>query len=220
MAVLQQRQKRHENWAQFLSAFGENLGITIMAGKKLSRRCGKGVQFPLPLLERGNCACFMGRTNNHTALRLSSGKEFCFASPEAGRKNSLLVDTIELFGPRYAREAVLLHLHDPANTIIIHENIRLTEVGIPPMPWELWPDIILYQEQKQLLFFIGISAMSGIISTERKQALERQITVTTLRRIYISAFFERDDYIGATHEIAWRSYVWLAHEPDHMIVHW
>ena len=158
--------------------------------------------------------------NNHTTLHLTNGDEFCFAKPGAGRKNSLLVDTVELFGPRYARGALLLRLCDPANTIMIHESVWLAEVGVPPLPRALLPDIILYQEQKQILFLIGIATMSGTISMQRKQALEQQIVKTPLRRIYVSAFFDSEDYVYGANRVAWRSYAWLAHEPDHLIVHW
>lgn len=158
--------------------------------------------------------------NSYATLRRINGDDFRFANPGSGRKNSLLVDTIELFGPRHAQGALLLRLCDPANMIMIHESVQLAEAGIPPLPRALLPDIILYQEQKQFLFLIGISTMSGTMSVPRKAALEQQIAERGLRCIYVSAFFDRQDYTSGINKIAWHSYAWLAHEPDHMIIHW
>ena len=77
--------------------------------------------------------------------------------------NSLLVDTIELFGPRYTPNAFILHLNDRANVISIHEQELLHQLGIY-VPFEyFFSDIILYQEKKQAIFFLEVSTSGSTL---------------------------------------------------------
>lgn len=153
-------------------------------------------------------------------LRRVNDTLFSFAPPGEGRHNSLVVDTVELFGPHYSPKALILHLQDKANEVMIHETAYLEKVGIMTMPNKLLPDLILYQPEKQHLFFIAMTTSGGPFTIQRKQALEKHIIISPLRRIYVSAFFGYEDYQQVVSQIAWHSYAWLAHTPDHIIVHW
>ncbi|GCE25434.1 hypothetical protein KDA_09180 [Dictyobacter alpinus] len=161
----------------------------------------------------------MQRIHN-TTLKQLDGSAFSFAPPGPERHNSLLIDTVELFSPRYAPNAYILHLQDPANTIAIHECQQLTALGIQPLSINDLPDILLYQARKQVLYCIDVCTLHGVISNRRKQILEHAMEDSPLRRIYISACYDLLDYKQSLDQIAWGSYIWLAHMPEHTIFHW
>lgn len=158
-----------------------------------------------------------------TMLRRIDQTLFTYAVPGPQRQNSLIVDTIELFAPRYSTHSFILHLKDPANNITIHEKAYLAELGImPPIgkPRTHFPDIILYRKEKHLLFFIAVTPTRGVITEQWREDLEAYCTHSSTNRVYLSSFFDRDDYRQWMPYLAWRSYAWMAHQPDHIIVHW
>jgi hypothetical protein len=156
----------------------------------------------------------------NSTLRYVSGSPFTFASPGPQRYNSLLVDTIELFGPRYTPQASILHFKDLANVISIHEQEKLDQLGIYAPCEYFFSDIILYQEKKQAVFFIEVITSHGIVSHQRKHKLEEFLAPSPIRRVYITACYNIDDYKQALARIAWGSYIWCAQIPDHIIFHW
>lgn len=155
-----------------------------------------------------------------TALCYLDGSHFSFAAPGPCRHNSLMVDTIELFGPRYTPNARILWLHDPANGITIHEQEHLFQLGIHPTEKLALPDILLYQKKNHALFCIEILTSHGTISQERKLLLDELMKDCHMRRVHITACYDIEDYKQCVNQIAWGTYVWLAHKPEHTIFHW
>lgn len=151
-------------------------------------------------------------------LRRANGKSFSYAAPGPERHNSLHVDTIELFGPRYASNALILHLWDRANAIAIHEQEWLERLKAP-IPFTSMPDILLYSEEKNWLILIELLTSHGPITEERWQDLANWCEQCVAERIYLSILFDKHDYKKSVLDIAWDSRVWIAHFPDHIIHH-
>jgi len=149
-------------------------------------------------------------------LRLMNGTPFNFASPGPGRQNSLLVDTIELFGPRYAPNSFILYLQDIPNNIIICEQTWLSRFNITITRDQL-PDILLYHEEARLLFFLELITMRGPISQHRKDELAVLCRGSGIQPMHISVFFSFTDFMPYAATIAWDSCVWMAQLPDHII---
>ncbi|GCF07892.1 BsuBI/PstI family type II restriction endonuclease [Dictyobacter arantiisoli] len=158
--------------------------------------------------------------HNSSGLKHNNGQYFNFALPGPYRHNSLLVDTIELFGPRYTPQASILHLQDNANMVSIHEAEQLQQFGMHSSIKHVLPDIILYQEKKQALFFIEVITKRGMVTPARKYELEECFSACSIRKIYITACYELQDYKHIIGQIAWGSYLWFAHTPDHIIFQW
>ncbi|GCE03778.1 BsuBI/PstI family type II restriction endonuclease [Dictyobacter aurantiacus] len=161
----------------------------------------------------------MQQTHN-TTLKMLNGAAFFFASPGPDRHNSLLVDTIELFAPRYTPGAYILRLQDPTNTIDILERNQLQQFSLGTIPSPDLPDILLYQASKRVLFCVDVLTMHGFVSLQRKQTLEQAMISCPLRRVYISSCYDFYDYKQFADRIAWGTYVWLAHAPEHTIFRW
>ena len=150
-------------------------------------------------------------------LRLTSGVPFAFTAPGWGRHNSLIVDTIELFGPRYAPNSFIIFLQDTLNNIAIYEQSWLAPLGLSITAWTQLPDILLYHETARMLFFLELVTLHGPISQKRKLELEELCRESNLSRTYISVFFSRDDFRPYATHIAWDTMIWLAQIPDHVI---
>ncbi|HZO71377.1 MAG TPA: BsuBI/PstI family type II restriction endonuclease [Ktedonobacteraceae bacterium] len=155
--------------------------------------------------------------DNDVPLRLINGAPFNFASPGPGRQNSLLVDTIELFGPRYAPNSFILYLQDVSNNITICEQTWLSQCNIAITTPRQFPDILLYHEEKRLLFFLELITMHGPISQRRRDELADLCRGAGIQQAYISVFFSFTDFQPHAATIAWDSCVWMAQLPDHLI---
>lgn len=153
--------------------------------------------------------------HSNMPLRLINGTPFNFAPPGPERQNSLLVDTIELFGPRYAPNSVILYLQDMPNNITICEQTWLAQFNIT-VPDQL-PDILLYHEETRLLFFLELVTMHGPISQRRKDELAVLCRGSGMQRAYVSVFFSFSDFKPHAAAMAWDSCVWMAQLPDHII---
>lgn len=150
-----------------------------------------------------------------TGLRLVDGTPFTFAPPGPARHNSLLVDTIELFGPRYAHHACILYLYDPANNVDIFEQDYMQHLGMPIQTGAHLPDIVLYQERSKLLFLIDmLPSHEGVSQTHRDEMVRR---FAGHRTIYTAALSDYDDYERCALTIPWGTLVWIAQIPDHTI---
>lgn len=149
-----------------------------------------------------------------STLRLANGAAFAFAKD---RKNSLVVDFVDLFGPRYAPNAIILHLYDKANDVLIHEHALLTYLGIAEEEQHEIADVILYDEEQHLLFLVEMLTGHGPISSQRKDALQHTLRNCHIKCRFVSVLYHCDEYKQFVSHLAWGTYVWLSQIPDHII---
>ena len=147
-------------------------------------------------------------------LKLANGTQIYLAP---GKHHELLIAIVEKFSPRFAPGAAVLYLGDVLNRAIIHEKDRLEQLGMPITAQDRLPDIIFYDEARNLLFLVeaGISHIS--ITHQRRRELETLLEGCAAKRIYISAFLEFAEFKRHAQHIAWKTDAWIAEMPDHMI---
>jgi type II restriction enzyme len=147
-------------------------------------------------------------------LKLANGTQIYLAP---GKHHELLIAIIEKFSSRFAPGAAVLYVGDVLNKAIIYEKERLEQLGMSITTQDRLPDIILYDETRNLLFLVeaGISHIS--VTHRRRRELETLLQGCDATRIYVSAFLYQADYGRNASHIAWESHVWIAEMPDHMI---
>jgi hypothetical protein len=149
-----------------------------------------------------------------STLRLANGEAFAFAKD---RKNSLVVDFVELFGPHYAPNAVVVHLYDRANDLLIHERKLLTQLGIAEVEQGQMADVVLYDEERHLLFLVEMLTGHGPISFERKNSLQYAFRNCHAECRFVSVLFHYDEYKQFVGHFAWGTCVWLSQMPEHIM---
>jgi hypothetical protein len=147
-------------------------------------------------------------------LKLAEGGQL-YLTP--GKHNTLQIDIVEKFGPRYARDAVVLYLGDAASKFVIYEQKRLEQLGVPITTHDKLPDVILYKEDKNWLYLIEAVTSHGPVSHKRKYELEKLLQNCTAKPIYVTAFPDTREFRRHSVEIAWETEVWIAEAPEHMI---
>lgn len=145
-------------------------------------------------------------TINGVAYKLSPGKH-----------NALQKAIIEEFLPRFAAQAECLYLGDTTDKELVKNVALLKKLGFSITLHDKMPDVVLYDEQKNWLYFIEAVTSVGPINPKRILELEELTKNVTAGKVYITAFLDFKTYKKFADDLAWDTEVWLAEAPEHMI---
>jgi adenine-specific DNA-methyltransferase len=146
-----------------------------------------------------------------------NGKELKF-SP--GKHNQLQKAIIEEFAPRFAQGSEILYVGDTAKRDLVKNREKLLELGVKITDHDKLPDVVLYMEDKNWLFFVEAVTSVGPVSKQRMDEINAMLDKCTCGIIYVTAFLDMSSKNGFKKfidEIAWETEVWVADNPDHMI---
>lgn len=143
-----------------------------------------------------------------------NGNELTF-SP--GKHNELQKLIIEEFAPRFAENATCLYVGDTIQKDLVRNEPMLSKLGFKMTLHDKLPDVILYVEDKNWLYFIEAVTSVGPMSPKRIKELESMTSEVTAGKIYVTAFLDFKTFKSFSEALAWETEVWIADLPDHMI---
>ena len=143
-----------------------------------------------------------------------NGNELTF-SP--GKHNELQKLIIEEFAPRFAENAICLYVGDTIQKDLVKNETMLSKLGFKMTLHDKLPDVILYVEDKNWLYFIEAVTSVGPMSPKRIKELESMTSDVTAGKIYVTAFLDFKTFKSFSEALAWETEVWIADLPDHMI---
>lgn len=143
-----------------------------------------------------------------------NGNELTF-SP--GKHNELQKLIIEEFAPRFAENAICLYVGDTIQKDLVRNEPMLSKLGFKMTLHDKLPDVILYVEDKNWLYFIEAVTSVGPMSPKRIKELESMTSDVTAGKIYVTAFLDFKTFKSFSEALAWETEVWIADLPDHMI---
>ena len=79
------------------------------------------------------------------------------------------------------------------------------------------PDVVLYAEDKDWLYFIESVTSVGPMEPKRIKEIEEMTTGVKAGKIYVTAFLDFKTFKQFSESLAWETEVWIADMPDHMI---
>lgn len=143
-----------------------------------------------------------------------NGNELTFSS---GKHNELQKLIIEEFAPRFAENATCLYVGDTIQKDLVKNETMLTKLGFKMTLHDKLPDVILYIEDKNWLYFIEAVTSVGPMSPKRIKELESMTSDVTAGKIYVTAFLDFKTFKSFSEALAWETEIWIADLPDHMI---
>lgn len=143
-----------------------------------------------------------------------NGKDITF-SP--GKHNELQKAIIEEFAPRFAGGAEVLYVGDTEKKDLVRNIDKLLEIGFEMDDNSKLPDVILYLENKNWIYFIEAVTSVGPMSDKRIIEINEMMKNCKCGSIFVTAFLDKSTFKKFVADIAWDTEVWLAEEPDHMI---
>lgn len=134
-----------------------------------------------------------------------------------GKHNELQKAIIENFAPRFAPNAECLYVGDTIKKDLIKDVEKLSNLGFEITLHDKMPDVVLYCEDKNWIYFIEAVTSVGPMSPQRIIEIEEMTKEVKAGKIYITAFPDFSTYKKFSEELAWETEVWLSELPDHMI---
>ena len=143
-----------------------------------------------------------------------NGEIFSF-SP--GKHNELQKLIIEEFAPRFAQGSECLYVGDTAKKDLLINNKKLLELGFEISIHDKLPDVILYFEEKNWIYFIEAVTSTGPMNYKRIIEIDKLTENVNCGKIYITAFLDFKTFKKFAADLAWDSEVWIADNPNHLI---
>ena len=141
-------------------------------------------------------------------------KDFLF-SP--GKHNLLQKRIMEDFAPRFAPGAECLYVGDTAEKDLFKNDVKLAQLGFHVSVHDKMPDIILYREDRNWLYFIEAVTSVGPMEPKRLMEIRAMTSGVNSGKIYVTAFPDLKTYKEFILKLAWETEVWIAETPDHLI---
>lgn len=134
-----------------------------------------------------------------------------------GKHNQLQKAIIEEFAPRFAPNSECLYVGDTIQKDLVKDVAKLAELGFEITLHDKMPDVVLYREDKNWIYFIESITSVGPMDPKRIIEIESMTRNVSAGKIYISAFLDFSTFKKFSDQLAWETEVWIADMPDYMI---
>lgn len=143
-----------------------------------------------------------------------NGEDFKF-SP--GKHNELQKAIIEEFAPRFSPNSECVYVGDTIEKDLFKNVEKLTELGFEITLHDKMPDVVLYREDKDWIYFVEAVTSVGPMDEKRILEIEEMTKGVKAGKIFVTAFLDFKTYKKFSDQLAWETEVWIAEMPDHMI---
>lgn len=143
-----------------------------------------------------------------------NNQDFTF-SP--GKHNQLQKAIIEEFAPRFAPGSECLYVGDTIEKDLVKNIEKLKELGFEITLHDKMPDVVLYREDKNWIYFVESVTSVGPMNPKRIVEIGSMTGKVTAGKIFVTAFLDFSTFKKFSEQLAWETEVWIADMPDHMI---
>ena len=134
-----------------------------------------------------------------------------------GSHNILQRAIIEEFAPRFAPHSECLYVGDTVEKDLVKNIDRLKELGFEITLHDKMPDVVLYNKDKNWIYFIEAVTSVGPINPKRIIEINEMTKNVSAGKVYVTAFIDFKTYKKFSSDLAWETEVWIADMPEHMI---
>lgn len=143
-----------------------------------------------------------------------NGSDFHFS---AGKHNELQKAIIEEFAPRFAPGSECLYVGDTIEKDLVKNTDKLKELGFSITLHDKMPDVVLYREDEDWIYFIESVTSVGPMDPKRILEITDLTKDVKSGKIFVTAFPDFMTYKKFAESLAWETEVWIADMPEHMI---
>ena len=143
-----------------------------------------------------------------------NNQDFTF-SP--GKHNQLQKAIIEEFAPRFAPNSECLYVGDTIEKDMVKNIEKLSQLGFEITLHDKMPDVVLYREDKDWVYFVESVTSVGPMDPKRILEIESMTGNVRAGKIYVTTFLDFTTFKKFSEQLAWETEVWIADMPDHMI---
>ena len=134
-----------------------------------------------------------------------------------GSHNALQKAIIEEFAPRFAPNSECLYVGDTTEKDLVKNIEKLQELGFEITLHDKMPDVVLYREETDWIYFIEAVTSVGPMSPKRILEINEMTKDVSSGKIFVTAFPDFKTFKKFSEELAWETEVWISDMPEHMI---
>ena len=135
----------------------------------------------------------------------------------AGKHNELQRAIIEEFAPRFAPHSECLYVGDTTEKDLVKNVYKLGKLGFQISLHDKMPDVVLYREDKNWIYFVESVTSVGPMDAKRILEITEMTKNVVAGKIFVTAFLDFKTYKRFSETLAWETEVWIAEMPEHMI---
>ena len=154
------------------------------------------------------------RQQNRIPVQIAPSKNI---SLTPGEHSELIRAIIEDFGPRFTPGSVLIYAGDTGDKWGYFDASLLTDLGVTVDLHGKMPDVVLYDTQRGWLLLVESVTSHGPVDGKRHTELARLFAEAKPGLVYVTAFPTRAIMARYLGDIAWKTEVWVAEAPSHLI---
>ncbi len=131
---------------------------------------------------------------------------------------------VEEFAARFLERPAVIWLSESRSHVVTRDDELAKAIGLLIEPDRNLPDIILADlgPAEPLLVFVEVVASAGPVNEARRRSLMAIAAEAGFHEgqvAFLSAYADRDDsaFKRSASELAWRSFVWFASEPEYLV---
>lgn len=143
-----------------------------------------------------------------------NGADFKFS---VGKHNELQKAIIEEFAPRFAPNSECLYVGDTIEKDLVKNIEKLADLGFEITLHDKMPDVVLYREDKNWIYFVESVTSVGPMDPKRILEITEMTKGMSAGKIFVTAFLDFKTYKKFSESLAWETEVWIAEMPEHMI---
>ena len=133
-----------------------------------------------------------------------------------GKHSQLIKEIIEEFAPRFLAGSMLMYVGDTGNKWGYFDKKTFNKIGLSCDEHGKMPDVIFYNSTKNWLVLVESVTSHGPVDSKRQLELDKLFD-TNLKKIYVSAFPNKQTFTKYSQDIAWETEVWISDNATHMI---
>lgn len=134
-----------------------------------------------------------------------------------GKHNELQKAIIEEFAPRFAPNSECLYVGDTIQKDLVKNTRKLKDLGFEITLHDKMPDVVLYREDKDWIYFVESVTSVGPMDPKRLVEISEMTQHVQSGMIFVTAFLDFGTFKKFSESLAWETEVWIADMPDHMI---
>lgn len=134
-----------------------------------------------------------------------------------GKHNELQKAIIEEFAPRFAPNSECLYVGDTTEKDLVKNVEKLKQLGFEITLHDKMPDVVLYKEDNDWIYFIESVTSVGPMDYKRILEISEMTKNVKSGKVFVTAFLDFSTYKKFAESLAWETEVWIACMPEHMI---
>ena len=110
-----------------------------------------------------------------------------------------------------------MYVGDTIEKDLVKNVDKLEKLGFEITLHDKMPDVVLYREDKDWIYFVESVKSVGPMDPKRILEIEEMTKDVKAGKVYVTAFLDFKTYKRFSEDLAWETEVWIAEMPDHMI---